>query len=100
MSFRDELAALIRLEILIILSKDRGGSLNHEMMRLALEHHAAHSLTNDQVRTEFLWLESQGLVRVEEVGHYLKATLLHLGRQYLARGAVVDGIAPPPDPTE
>lgn len=95
MSLAASLRSMVRLVILQLLAADLGYSQNHAVLRLALESHAAQSLTEAAVKEHLSWLEDRDLVRTEVVGPYVLATLTDLGLK-VARGEdVVDGVDRP-----
>lgn len=85
----------VRLTILQILAKDIGQSCNHAIMRNAIEAATAHSLTEDDVKDHFAWLENRGLVKTEALERYMMAALGRDGRLVVQGKKRVDGIRLP-----
>jgi len=83
-----------RLVILRLLSEMPAYRANSSMLATALEHFG-HSPTRDQVKTELHWLAEQGLIKVEDAGPVLVATLIERGADVAAGRAVVPGIKRP-----
>ncbi len=94
-SFAASVREDVRLCILQVLAKDLGQSLNHAMMRLAVESAAGHSLTEDEIKDHFAWLENRGLVKTEVVGRYTVATLRREGLLVVQGARREDGIRLP-----
>lgn len=94
MSFSDYLRKDIRLVTLRVLSEMPSYRANSSVIANVL-HQFGHSVTRDQVKTELRWLQEQGLVRIEEAGQVLVATLEERGQDVAEGRATVDGIARP-----
>lgn len=85
----------VRLAILQILARDLGQSCNHVVMRNAIEAATAHSLTEDEIRAHYAWLEDRGLVKTEAVGRYTVAMLDRKGLLVVQGKERVDGVRLP-----
>lgn len=94
-SFDARVRADVRLAILQILAGDLGYSLNHAMMRDAVDRATAHSLTEEQVKEHFAWLEDRALVKTEELERYQIATLTDRGLKIVQGKERVEGIRLP-----
>ncbi|MBE0529523.1 MAG: ArsR family transcriptional regulator [Rhodospirillales bacterium] len=94
-SFAASVREDVRLAILQILARDLGQSCNHVIMRDAIEAAMAHSLTEDEIREHFAWLENQGLIRTEAIGRYVVATLHRKGRLVVQGRERVEGVRLP-----
>ena len=94
MSFADYLRKDVRLVCLRILSETPAVRANSSVL-FNLLHQFGHSVTRDLVKTELRWLEEQGLVKLEEAGSVLVATLSERGQDVAEGRAVVDGVARP-----
>ncbi len=94
MSFADYLRKDVRLVTLRILAEMPGFRANSSVLANVL-HQFGHSVTRDQVKTELRWLQEQGLVRIEEAGQVLVATLDERGQDVAEGRAQVDGVAKP-----
>ena len=94
MSFSDYLRKDVRLVSLRILSETPSYRANSSVL-CNLLHQFGHSVTRDQVKTELRWLEEQGLVKLEEAGSVLVATLTERGQDVAEGRAFVDGVAKP-----
>lgn len=94
MSFKDYLRKDVRLVILRVLSEMPSYRANSSVLSNVLDQFG-HSVTRDQVKTELRWLEEQGLLKLEEAGAVLVATLGERGQDVSEGRAVVDGIARP-----
>lgn len=66
MAYRDYVTEDRRLAILHMLAADPGYSINDSVMQTALET-IGHTASRDQIRTDYAWLEEQGLVSVDKV---------------------------------
>jgi repressor of nif and glnA expression len=94
MSFADYLRKDVRLVCLRILSETPSYRANSSVLANLL-HQFGHSITRDQIKTELRWLEEQGLLKLDEAGSVLVATLLERGQDVSEGRAFVDGIAKP-----
>lgn len=94
MSFSDYLRRDVRLVTLRVLSEMPAFRANSSVLANVL-HQFGHSVTRDQIKTELRWLQEQGLVRIEEAGQVLVATLEERGQDVAEGRAVVDGVAKP-----
>lgn len=83
MAYGDFVTTDRRLAILHILAADPGYSVNHAVMQTALEE-IGHTVSRDQVTTDFAWLAEQGLITVDVVHDKV-----HVARM-TARGADVE----------
>jgi hypothetical protein len=93
-SYRDLVAADIRLAILQLLEEDPDYSYNDRILRSLLGR-LGHSLSGDRVSTELHWLAEQGCVTVEPAGSLLIARLTSRGEDVALGHTVVPGIARP-----
>lgn len=94
MSFSDYLRKDVRLVSLRILSETPSYRANSSVLSNLL-HQFGHAVTRDQVKTELRWLAEQGLVKLEEAGSVLVATLTERGQDVAEGRAFVDGVAKP-----
>ncbi len=94
MSFSEYLRRDVRLVSLRILSETPSYRANSSVLSNLL-HQFGHSVTRDQVKTELRWLEEQGLLKLEEAGSVLVATLTERGQDVAEGRAFVDGVAKP-----
>lgn len=94
MSFAEYLRKDVRLVSLRVLAETPGFRANSSVLANLL-HQFGHSVTRDQVKTELRWLEEQGLVKLEEAGSVLVATLQERGQDVADGRAMVDGVARP-----
>ena len=85
----------VRLSVLQILASDLGHSMNHEIMRDALEMATAHSLTEDEVKAHFAWLEDRRLITTEELERYRMAVLSDRGLKLVQGKERVEGVRLP-----
>ncbi|QDL55334.1 ArsR family transcriptional regulator [Rhodoferax aquaticus] len=88
------LRADLRLVILRILSEMPGYRANSSILANLL-HQMGHATTRDQAKTEMRWLAEQGLLKLEEVGSVIVATLTERGQDVAEGRSQVDGIARP-----
>lgn len=93
-NFAAHLAQDRRLVILRLLAEMPTYRANSSVLTVALENFG-HAATRDQVKTELRWLEEQGLMRVDDVGPVLVATLAERGLDVARGRAVVPGVARP-----
>ncbi len=84
----------MRLVILRLLSEMPGYRANSSMLNAALDHYG-HTASRDQVKSELAWLAEQGLVKLEDIGAVLVATLTERGQDVAAGRARVPGINRP-----
>lgn len=94
MSFAEYLRKDVRLVSLRVLTEMPSYRANSSVLTNMLDQFG-HSVTRDQVKTELRWLEEQGLVRIDEAGSVLVATLTERGQDVAEGRAHVDGIARP-----
>ncbi len=94
MGFSDYLRKDMRLVILRVLAEMPSYRANSSTLTHVL-HQFGHAITRDQAKTELCWLAEQGLVKVDEAGSVLVATLQERGQDVAEGHAVVDGIARP-----
>lgn len=94
MSFSDYLRKDARLVLLRVLAEMPSYRGNSSVLSNVL-HQFGHAPTRDQVKTELRWLAEQGLLKIEEAGSVLVATLEERGQDVAEGRAVVDGIARP-----
>lgn len=83
-----------RLVTLRLLAELPAYRSNSSVLTVALERYG-HAATRDQVKTDLRWLEEQGLLKCEEVGPVLVATLAERGMDVSKGRAVVPGVARP-----
>ena len=95
MSLAARVRADARLGILELLAEDRGYSLNHLILRAALDRLTAITLTDEEVKTHLGWLEDRGLVTTEEVPPYVLAKLTDRGLAVARGEGVVEGVSRP-----
>jgi len=93
-NFSEYLRRDIRLVLLRVLVEMPEYRANSSVLTMALERYG-HAVTRDQVKTELRWLEEQGLLKVEDVGPVLVATLSERGADVARGRAQVPGIARP-----
>ena len=95
MSIQQLMRADARRAILQALAQDRGYSLNHAILRAAVDRATAITLEEGEVREHLSWLEDRGAVTTEEVPPFTLAKLTDYGLS-LARGhATLDGVSRP-----
>lgn len=94
-SFAALMAEDRRLGILRLLKTAPGKSANHYVLQTALEQVEAHRVSRDTVKTDLAWLEEQGLVTVEAVGHLVSAALTGRGDDVASGLASVPGVKTP-----
>lgn len=94
MSFADLLTADARLVILRALEQDLGYSHNESIIHAILEEFG-HSLTRDQVRTQLVWLQEQGLIELKTVVDTYVATITQRGADVAAGRGRVPGVKRP-----
>lgn len=95
MGVKEKLTEEIRLTILQFLKADPGYSINHRIMAMMLDENRAYSLTEDQVKTHFQWLEEQDCVTIETVGAFTSARLTDTGLAAASNRKHIPGIARP-----
>lgn len=94
-SFAARVRADVRLAILQLLAADLGQSLNHVIMRDAIDSATAHSLTETEIREHFAWLEDRKLIRTEELDRFQIAILADRGLKVVQGKERVEGIRIP-----
>lgn len=94
-SFAARVRADARLAMLQILASDLGYSLNHIILRAALDRLTAITLTEDEVKTHLGWLEDRELVTTEIVNRFTLAKLTDAGLSVARGSATVEGISRP-----
>lgn len=93
-TFADRLIEDQRLVILRVLVEQLGYKANSSVLVLALDSFG-HTVSRDFVRGQLAWLGEQQLLRIDDLGPVLLATLTERGCD-VARGAVVvPGVARP-----
>ena len=93
-SFSELLDADRRIVILRCLSEDPGYDLNESVLQSMLEA-IGHNVSRDRIRTDFQWLEEQGLVRLREVVNVQVASLTPRGADVATGKVVVPGVKRP-----
>ncbi|MGQ0711620.1 MAG: VpaChn25_0724 family phage protein [Rhodoferax sp.] len=83
-----------RLVLLRILSELPSYRSNSSVL-VGLIEKMGHTMSRDQVKTELRWLAEQGLLKLEEAGTVLVATLEERGQDVAEGRARVDGIQRP-----
>lgn len=95
MSFQNLLAEDRRLAILRLLAADAAYAINESVMQAALDP-LGHRVGRDVVRSEFAWLNEQGLIEVEHVSDAVHVARLTSRGLDVAEGrAVVPGVKRP-----
>jgi len=92
MNLQQQINAMVRLAILRILLEDNGHSQNHEIMTSAIDTATAQSLTYEQMKKHFAWLEDQKLISTEFVGRFVMAELTRKGINVAQGKEVVPGV--------
>ncbi len=92
--YSDYLQADRRLVLLRILAEQTGRRANSSVLTVALDHFG-HAVSRDWTRGQLRWLEEQQLVRIEDIGPVLVATLTERGGDVVRGAAVVPGISQP-----
>lgn len=93
-SFADFLRRDIRLVILRLLAEMPAYRANSSVLTMALERFG-HSVSRDQVKTELVWLQEQGLVACDDLEAVLVATITERGVDVARARVVVPGVARP-----
>jgi len=93
-TFADRLLEDRRLVLLRILSEQNATRANSSVLTAALDHFG-HAVSRDWIRTQLRWLEEQGLLRIEDIGPVLVATLTERGADIAQGRGLVDGISRP-----
>lgn len=93
-NYAEFLRADMRLVVLRILSEMPSYRANSSVISNLLNQ-LGHSATRDKVKTELRWLDEQGLLKLEEVGSVIVATLTERGQDVAEGRSKVDGIARP-----
>lgn len=94
MSYRDLIAADVRLVLLRLLAELPAYEANSSVLREALERYG-HCNSRDQVHTELAWLAEQGLVTTREIASVVIAMLTTRGLDVAHGRAVVPGVRRP-----
>ena len=94
MSFAEVFSQDRRLVILRLLAEDLDHKLNTSVLQDALDL-IGHGCSRDCVETECAWLEEQGLVIVEPVGHVKVIRLTGRGQDVAEGRATVPGVKRP-----
>ena len=95
MSLAARVRADARLGILELLAEDRGYSLNHAILRTAVDRLSAITLTEDEVKAHLAWLEDRGLVITEAVPPYVLARLTDRGLAAARGETLIEGVSRP-----
>jgi molybdopterin/thiamine biosynthesis adenylyltransferase len=83
-----------RLVVLRLLAQTPGYEAGETVMHLALQDFG-HSVSHDQVRTDFAWLQEQGLVATSEIGALMFARVTERGQDVALGCATVPGVKRP-----
>jgi len=94
-SYPSRVRADVRLAILQALAEDLGHSMNNGVMRDAIEVKTAHSLTEDEIKEHFAWLEERGLARTEELDRFQMAVLTDRGMKIVQGKERIEGVRLP-----
>ena len=94
MSYRDLIAADLRLVILQALEQDPDYSHNDAVLQRLLAA-VGHAVSHDRLRTELDWLAEQGLITVEEIEGLLVSKLTTRGEDVALGRTRVSGVARP-----
>ena len=81
-----------RLVLLRIVADLPGRKANSSVLAMAMDSWA-HTVSRDWVRTQIAWLAEQGLVRSDDMGPVLLATLTERGLEVVRGAVVVPGVA-------
>ena len=93
--FKARLRADVRRTILQLLAGDLGYSHNHEVLRSAIDHAEAVTLTETEVQAHLAWLDDAGLITTETKGRFVLATITPLGLKVAEGSEVVEGVSRP-----
>jgi len=93
-SFADRLLEDRRLALLRILAEQAGYKANSTVLAVALDAFG-HAVSRDFVRGQLAWLAEQGLLRIDDLGAVLLATLTERGLDVANGVASVPGVARP-----
>ncbi|WP_368565508.1 ArsR family transcriptional regulator [Pseudoxanthomonas sp. UTMC 1351] len=93
-TFAERLLEDRRLVLLRILSEQLGYKANSSVLAVAMDSFG-HSVSRDHVRTQLAWLAEQDLVRLDDLGPVLLATLSERGHDVAQGRVVVPGVARP-----
>lgn len=93
--FKAKLRADVRRTILQLLAGDLGYSHNHEVLRNAIDHAEAVTLTETEIKDHLAWLEDAGLITTETNAHYVIATIAPKGLKVAEGKEVVEGVSRP-----
>ncbi|MDE2470354.1 MAG: hypothetical protein KGL35_16810 [Bradyrhizobium sp.] len=93
-TYKERMAADLRLTALRLLAAASGYELNGSILRMALEDYG-HDVSTDHLNVELAWLEEQGLVTVRAIGSVRVATLTVRGLDAGAGRSIVPGVARP-----
>lgn len=91
---REGLVADQRLVMLKFMANIPGYSANDSILDDVLGQFS-HKISRDLVRTHMRWLEEIGLVKIEELGRTLKATITQRGVDVANGEAFVEGVKRP-----
>ena len=94
MSYADFVKADMRLTVLKLLEQQNCYKLNEYVLHSALKQ-SAHAVSREQLRAELSWLESQGLVRVENFEGITIVELTERGLDVAQGSAAVPGVKRP-----
>ncbi|MEX2630017.1 MAG: ArsR family transcriptional regulator [Tistlia sp.] len=94
MSLSDIKAEDRRREILRLLAADKHETASEDMIDRALDAMGmAFRASRAQVRTDLTWLSEQGLLKLEDLGGLILATLTQYGHDVASGDAVVPGVS-------
>ncbi|HHH12945.1 MAG TPA: hypothetical protein ENJ98_01795 [Thiolapillus brandeum] len=94
MSYRDIVAADLRLVILQALEEDPDYSHNDAVLQRMLDA-VGHSVSTDRLRTELAWLAEQGLILINEIEDLVVSKLTARGEDVALGRTRVPGVARP-----
>jgi len=95
MSFADLMNEDERIVILRALAEDTGGYSANESIIHSILVEFAHHVSRDKVRTQFSWLQEQGLVTLKDTAGCQIATLTSRGLDVAAGLVTVPGVKRP-----
>lgn len=94
MSFEKVLTEDRRLVLLRILNDMTGYRANSSVLAMAMAHFG-HTLTRDYIRTQLAWLAEQDLVKIDDIGPVIIATLTERGQEVAKGLAIAPGVSRP-----
>ena len=93
MGLAAKMRADARLAILELLAEDPGYSLNHVILRDAVDRLTAITLSEAEIKAHIAWLEDRGLVTAEEAPPYVLARLTDAGLEVARGHRTVEGVS-------